>query len=51
VTYRFGNTNYHIQVTQTDGLRPAVKVDNELIEGDVIQLIDDKQPHTIAISS
>jgi cellobiose phosphorylase len=50
VIYRYGNTSYHIQVTRTDGLRPAVRVDNEFIEGDVIHLVDDKQQHTIAIS-
>jgi cyclic beta-1,2-glucan synthetase len=51
VTYRFGNTNYQIQVTQTDGLQPAVTLDNEYIAGDTIQLMDDEQQHIIAVSS
>ncbi|MEO5599620.1 MAG: glucoamylase family protein [Cyclobacteriaceae bacterium] len=49
VTYRFGNTNYQIQVTQNAGLRPAVKFDNDFISGDTIDLLDDHQQHAITI--
>lgn len=51
ITYRFGNTYYQIQVTQTDGSRPAIKLDNESIVGDIIPLLDDREQHIVTISS
>ena len=51
VQYRFGNTTYQIEVTQTTGSQPAVLLDNELITGDEINLIDDERQHVIAIIS
>jgi len=51
ITYRFKNTCYQIQVTQTDGSRPAIKLDNEFIVGNTIQLLDDREQHIITISS
>jgi cellobiose phosphorylase len=51
IAYRYGSTQYTIEVKMTPGRRgaPRVTIDGNRIKGDAIPLVDDGQPHTVLV--
>ena len=48
--YRFGTTQYHIQVLQDREAAPSIHLDGERVEGETIPLFDDGGEHQVVVS-
>ncbi|WP_447593896.1 GH36-type glycosyl hydrolase domain-containing protein [Aquipseudomonas campi] len=48
--YRFGTTQYHIQVLQDREAAPSIHLDGERVEGETIPLFDDGGEHQVVVN-